>query len=553
VTDPVGLVSRKLFAELDYDLLSIGNHELYVTEITLGTFADFTKAYGERYLTSNIDLLNPETGAWQSFGNRFRYFTTKHGLRIMAFGVLFDFQRNSNVSRVIKAADMVKESWFTDAVKYPEPIDLFVVIGHNPARSNHSDSTFGTVYDAIRSMRSDIPIQIFGGHQHVRDFVVYDEMTTALGSGRYCETLGWLAMTGIKSPTFRGKMKPRGVPHPKRKARKVESRAPDKDRGDDDESSVSGRSNLRYARRYLDWNRLTFAFHAVGSQDHALDTTHGVEVTHEITDARKALNLTYVFGCAPRTYCASCKPFGDEGNIYSLLADAFAGVVVNPERAEVPRLLLTNTGSVRFDLVQGPFTIDDSFIVSPFTNTLQYIPDVPYAQASQVLGILNAGPWQKRSLAEDMPFPLADGGACADPPYTSMKAKRDTLAPRSITRRQLEYGDLTSGYVTTDDFGSDGDDTPHSKIPYFQYPNDVQANASFPADGSTPETADLVFVSYIGANWVVPALNEAGGSYTADDIELYMPEDFTTNEILSTYAALEWQANMPNCPVGGAI
>src|ERR1035438_10044805 len=34
--------------------------------------------------------------------------------------------------------------------------------------------------------------------------------------GRYCETLGWLSMSGINSSTFGGSMKPRGVPNPTR-------------------------------------------------------------------------------------------------------------------------------------------------------------------------------------------------------------------------------------------------------------------------------------------------------------------------------------------------
>lgn len=32
------------------------------------------------------------------------------------------------------------------------------------------------------------PIQAFGGHTHIRDFTVYDSMSTGLESGRYCET-----------------------------------------------------------------------------------------------------------------------------------------------------------------------------------------------------------------------------------------------------------------------------------------------------------------------------------------------------------------------------
>lgn len=90
------------------------------------------------------------------------------GLRIMAFGVLFDFTGNSNVSKVIKTADLVKESWFLDAIKFEKPIDLFVVIGHNPVRTTAKTSTFGTLYKTIRDLRPDVPIQAFGGHTHIR-------------------------------------------------------------------------------------------------------------------------------------------------------------------------------------------------------------------------------------------------------------------------------------------------------------------------------------------------------------------------------------------------
>lgn len=86
----------------------------------------------------------------------------------MAFGVLFDFVSNSNVSKIIKAADLVKEPWFLDTINYPEPIDLFILIGHNPVRLTDKFSTFGTVLDAIKTSRPGIPIQVFGGHTHIR-------------------------------------------------------------------------------------------------------------------------------------------------------------------------------------------------------------------------------------------------------------------------------------------------------------------------------------------------------------------------------------------------
>jgi hypothetical protein len=89
----------------------------------------------------------------------------------MAFGVLYDFTGNSNASKITKAKDMVQQSWFTSAVSYSKPIDLFVVLGHNPIRVNDSSSTMGTIYQAIRKLKPDTPIQMFGGHSHSKQLV----------------------------------------------------------------------------------------------------------------------------------------------------------------------------------------------------------------------------------------------------------------------------------------------------------------------------------------------------------------------------------------------
>lgn len=226
----------------------------------------------------------------------------------MAFGVLFDFTGNSNVSQVIKTKDLVKEQWFLDAINYSQEIEMFVIIGHNPPRPTVSTSTFGLLYSTIRGLRPNVPIQAFGGHTHIRDFAVYDEMATGMESGRYCETLGFLSMSGIQSKNCKGNMKPKGVPNPTRRAIKVAGP------GSSGSSLIAtgtasgptatgtGKSALVYSRRYLDWNRRTFAYHATGSQDKTFDKAMGEEVTKEITNDRKNLNLTTLYGCAPETW-----------------------------------------------------------------------------------------------------------------------------------------------------------------------------------------------------------------------------------------------------------
>ncbi|EUC51348.1 hypothetical protein COCMIDRAFT_79311 [Bipolaris oryzae ATCC 44560] len=548
-TTPNGKVSNVIFENVDYDILTIGNHELYVTEIAYETFSGFAKAYGDRYLTSNVQIVNPATGQFEYIGAQYRYFTTEQGLRIMAFGVLFDFTGNSNVSRVIKAKDMVKEKWFQQAVNFTKPIDLFVVAGHNPVRTNVSSSTMGTVFKAIRSIKKDVPIQFFGGHTHIRDFIVYDEKATGIESGRYCETLGWLAMSSIKSSTCKAPNNPKGVPNPSRVALSQVTI---------DKSTF--KTPVRYARRYLDWNRNTFAYHAEGSQPYtSFSTPEGLKVSSEITSARTKLNLTNLYGCAPETYCQYCKPFLAEGNIFKLLQTALATAVVNKTRKHIPRFIIINTGSVRFDLAQGPFTYDDSFIVSPFKDAFQYIPNVPYKQASQVIDILNAGPFQKKKRnleTSDFSFSpvLADRDTCIDPPLTHNyegRTRRSKQGGRLIRRQSASP---TPGYTTHDDFGTDGDDTVHSPIPNYPQPNDLQANASFPLDGSMPQNVDLVFLDFI-ADYIVNALNQpqVGGKFSLDQVEYYIDETFTTNSYLPAYAKIAWQKDVPNCPVGKGI
>lgn len=86
-----GEKSMPVFDEIDYDLLTIGNHELYVSEVSYQMFNQYSKKWGDKYLTSNVKIRNPATNEFEYIGATHRYFTTPKGLRIMAFGVLFDF------------------------------------------------------------------------------------------------------------------------------------------------------------------------------------------------------------------------------------------------------------------------------------------------------------------------------------------------------------------------------------------------------------------------------------------------------------------------------
>ncbi|KAK3671123.1 hypothetical protein LTR78_008924 [Recurvomyces mirabilis] len=563
-TSPNGVLSNPIFDNIDYDLLTIGNHELYVSSIAYEHFYNFSRVWGEKYLTSNVQIINPNTSEFEYIGHQYRYFTTANGLRIMAFGLLYDFTGNSNVSKIFTAAEVVEQAWWKQAISgYPEncetqvPIDLFVMLGHNPVRWNDTESTFETYYSSIRAAQPKTPIQVFGGHSHLRDFAVYDEMTTALESGRYCETLGFFSMTGLSSSNYTGALVPFGVPNPTQMALSSNKT--------NDPNATNVGASLKYARRYLDWNKITFEYHATGSQNSSMfDYYKGSAVTRNITATRAELGLSDVLGCAPQTYCISCAPYGTAENIYSgLVPQALTLGVVNASRASNPRFLIVNSGGIRFDLVQGPFTVDDSYIVSPFADIFVYLPAVPYSIASQLLNELNNDPLYngKRDLsavedihtrelsARDFAFHPIRGDDCRSPAPESIMAKR-ALKP-AVKRQQIM---LTPGYTTTDDFGSDGDDTVHSHIGNFvnSIPAYIGSNASLPSNPSPNAPVDLIFIDYIASD-VLPALAGLGANYSESDVQYYINSTFSTNTYLNVYAQVAWKANITNCPVGVGV
>lgn len=62
-----------------------------MSEVAYQMFREYANKWGDKYVTSNVKVYNETTGDYEYVGATYRYFTTAKGLRIMAFGVLFDF------------------------------------------------------------------------------------------------------------------------------------------------------------------------------------------------------------------------------------------------------------------------------------------------------------------------------------------------------------------------------------------------------------------------------------------------------------------------------
>lgn len=109
---------------------------------------------------------------------------------------------------------------------------------------------------------------------------------------------------------------------------------------------------------------------------------------------------------------------------------------------------------------------------------------------------------------------------------------------------------LTTGYVTTDAFGTDGDDTAHAAIASYSYPRFFQGVGGFPADGSAPDTVDLIFIDYIASD-VLAYLATVSGDYSEADVEYYINENFSTQTYLPLFVQSSelFQQNLDNCTI----
>ena len=522
-SQPKGNYTSEIFKHQDIEVICSGNHELYKTYTAEVEYRVTAPNFKGRYLATNIDIFNSDSGRFVPLAPRYRKFTTKNqGIRILAFGFLFDFTENANNTIVRPVEETIQERWFQEAIRDRE-VDLFLVIGHVPIRSKE----YKDIYTAIREVQWDTPIQFFGGHSHIRDFARYDSKSSALESGRYLETIGFMSVDGIKKA---------GGPF---------------------STTANGVST---SRRYIDHNLLSF-YHHTGLNHSTFPTESGRNLSGYIADARRALQLDRLLGCAPQDYWLNRARFSGNHSVLTWLQNnVLPGLLQSYSSDDGASQMIVNTGAVRFDIFNGPFTVDDLFILSPFTSGFKYLKDVPYQKTKQLLPLLNGhGP---NSMGES-PF-LHD---------LTPRTRQQQQAPLSVKKnhRISRDGDqsvlamfksdplspprLEPGYTTHDDDGDDGDDTLHSPIAFYNVPNCIETtisprspSSSNQDDGddvvddqlstSEPDTVTLVFLEYIQP-WILLALTFLGQEYTSKDVLDYADgRSFTA--LLSDWIVRNW-------------
>lgn len=479
-TSPNGLESTHIFNSLDYDLLTLGNHELYSAERAVLEYhtTAMSKKFKDKYVSSNVEYITQD-GKKVPFGNKFVYFETKNThYRVLTLSFIFNFKKVNERAKVTPLVEEVQKEWFNNLLKqYPSSkIDLILVFGHIPV-TDPDEREINLLHECLRSFYPNTTIQYFGGHTHIRDFVAMDNRSTCLQSGRFSETVGFLSINDIASP------------HKK----------------------------PRFFRRYLDFNKRSFKFH---SHTAKLTTKVGRYVSSRINALREILDLDHQYGVVSQTYYMTARPIESDSNIYQLfktyilprLNSTLTDVTIN-------RIVMMNTGAIRYDLYKGPFTKDTEYIVLPFENTWNYI-ELPLMIATRIEEFLNNFPYVIQSLS---------------PPETH--TFKFMAQDRSRDCPTINVPDFSEGFTTTDDFDCEGDDTPHNTKIIYPIPNVIQSTQLVSNEANDP--VHFVFFSFLTDD-ILAAANAIGAeliphfqNYSKTDIYDYGGQ--SAKELLREY------------------
>lgn len=518
---PKGQYTYDIFKRQQIDLICVGNHELYKVNSSNDEFYHTVPNFKDNYLASNLDIYNPETGKLEALAPRYKKFKTKNqGIRILAFGFIFDFTGNANNTVVHTVKETTEQDWFKEAIR-DRDVDLVLVYGHVAIRSAEYDLLFKT----IRSVQWDTPIAIFGGHTHIRDYKKYDSKSWALESGRYMETIGFMSIEGLSS----GK----------------------KDVMD------AAKKGPAFARRYIDNNLFSLHYHS-GTNESTFQTERGRNTSEMITSARHELKLDSVRGCSPQDYFLNRAPYPDKSSLLSLLEERILPEYLSSaQRAYTtepkPALVLTNTGAIRFDIFKGAYTHDTEYLVCPFTSGIRYVGDVPYEKAKRLLKMLNNdGPILddialQTGLAKWMLVPPEQAGGRKEKPLSSQSRPPTFYNPamhggQVVLDAADEDKPLPPGYTTEDDAGTDGDDTLHSEIAFYNVPNCIQSLLNV-KDGEEPDKVDVAYNEFIEP-WVLLALRYLGHEVKQEDTGAFVHKTMT--DIITGWVEQNWKPQPPN-------
>ena len=368
-----------------YDALNIGNHELY-TSATVNSIKTslYIEHWNGSFLTSNTKY----SDSGLNMGSRFNILVGQYGTRLLTFGFLYNMRDHCSDVTVEKVEEVVEEKWFTNAL-LNENYDAILVLAH----MHLTDPLVTIILNKIREMKgSYVVVQFITGHSHIRGFSSLDPFASSFEAGKFLDTIGFVSFN---------------LNHFDEKAPSLLAV----------ESGVSSAqvAPAQFHWYYINANKQELARLVNISLD-SFDTVEGQRIDREIERTRDSLGLDEVLGCSPIHYETEAL-LSLPTSLWSLYLNHVVPFYLFSPAQNPRQALVESTGSFRYDLYDGPVTVDDIWTMTPFADSYYVFPAVPGDVLVQVIQAL-------RSTAEKLPLLHAERRTPSRtntlPPYVSL-------------------------------------------------------------------------------------------------------------------------------------
>ena len=329
-----------LLQRLPFDALTTGNHELYKNEEIeyLAKAGGFVESWGGRFLTSNV--LNATTR--QPIGARSRLLVGKNsGVRVLAFGFLYNMPDHDDGVAVTEVADTVKEAWFVEALNATK-YDALLFLAH----MDFADPLVDVLHGAVRAVVGrSVPIQFVTGHSHIRAYRDLDDRAASFEAGRYLDTIGF-ASFGLDAARAAGEKL-------------------DETRAAGEQNNAYAYASSSFAHVDIEANVAAMAAAAGLADAAALPTPSGVALATEIARVGAALGLDARLGCSPKEW-HSYASLSAADSLWALYL--YHVMVEQALGSNASLIVVQSTGSLRYNLYEGEVTLNDVETMAPFAD-----------------------------------------------------------------------------------------------------------------------------------------------------------------------------------------
>ncbi|KAG8874513.1 hypothetical protein FRB97_005855 [Tulasnella sp. 331] len=505
-----GAATLKIQAQMPYDVMTPGNHELEHPDIAKNLYNVIRDLGPEahKYLASNVYInishaLHPLASqyriwhpTWNNSGGQ-----EVHGHKVTALGLMFDPKKRAapGLIAVEPMESMVTQNWFQDIVLKSNP-KMFLLVGHISLSDEGHPEQWRIVHQAIRKEYPFTPIFILAGHSHRRDCMLLDSENKLPGSDEQ-----W----------------------------------PDR--------SIA-----------IEASFLANEYHSDKGENN-FPTDSGNRIVQQLRNLATTKALTTFYGCAPRTYAYDHATYSPDSESHALafyMNEVVPEVILKKTNGELdPYVLLLNWGLMRGPIYQGRYTKDDKYVNMPKPDPFVYMK-VPRLVAERVMAQLES---DARAMDMNNDNDYNDASQRLQSNLTTTGADR---RPHSIGRyvNQAALQEIVAepalvpGYATLDrclgKLGR-GDDVLHFPALKIQLPPQyVQTTSQSFTSLGQHDLVDFVTTPYLkrrvlnAMNTIVKLHNEY--TETVSDIlapvtEVLQYGDIDTTDAVAEYAERKWR------------